>query len=196
MDEAAVALNLMDAGSWAEVLRPGHLQAAPALFLLFEKASLDLFGPSELALRLLPLLASIAALFLFARLARQILEPLPAALATGVLAVSYFPVRFAAEDKPYATDLCVAVVLLILTVNWLEDGSRLRPLALLLAAAPVAVAVSYPAVFVLAARGELERAQPPFVLAEHEVLALKRGPDREPPVPCSVSLWKRPAAPG
>ena len=55
--------------------------------------------------------------------------------------------------KPYATDLCVTVVLLLLTVDWLEDESRLRPLALLLVAAPIAVAVSYPAVFVLAAIG-------------------------------------------
>lgn len=153
MDEAAVALNLMDAGNWAEALRPGHLQAAPALFLLFEKASLALFGPSELALRLVSVVASVAVLFLFAQLARRILEPLPAALATGVLAVSYFPVRFSAEVKPYATDLLVAVVLLLLTVDWLEDESRLRPLAVLLVAAPVAVAVSYPAVFVLAAIG-------------------------------------------
>ena len=55
--------------------------------------------------------------------------------------------------KPYATDLCVTVVLLLLTVDWLEDESRLRPLALLLVAAPVAVAVSYPSVFVLASIG-------------------------------------------
>ena len=67
MDEAAVALNLMEASSWAEALRPGHIQAAPALFLLIEKASLALFGPSELALRFVSLAAGIAVLFLFAR---------------------------------------------------------------------------------------------------------------------------------
>ena len=69
VDEAALALNLA-ARSFSELFSPLDLaQAAPAGFLAVEKALLVAFGRGELALRLFPFLASLAALFLFLRLA-------------------------------------------------------------------------------------------------------------------------------
>ena len=62
-DEAMIALNI-ERRSYAELF--GTLdfnQAAPLGFLWLEKAAVQLLGPSELALRLWPLLAGIAALF-------------------------------------------------------------------------------------------------------------------------------------
>ncbi len=148
-DESYVALNLMDA-DWASVLRPARAQAAPALFLVLEKASLALFGPSEYGLRLLPLAAGLLGIVLFFRLASRALPPLPAAFATGLLAVSYFPLRFSAEVKPYSLDLLAAVVLLDLGLRVREDPERLRPLALLVVLAPLFVVLSYPSCLVVA----------------------------------------------
>ncbi|HSB35344.1 MAG TPA: glycosyltransferase family 39 protein, partial [Thermoanaerobaculia bacterium] len=148
-DESYVALNLMDA-DWPEVFRPARAQAAPALFLVLEKAALALFGPSEFGLRLLPLAAGVLGLVLFRRLANRALPPLAAALATGILAVSYFPLRFSAEVKPYSLDLLAAVVLLDLGLRVREDPDRLRPLGFLVVLAPLLVVLSYPSCLVVA----------------------------------------------
>jgi hypothetical protein len=148
-DESYVALNLMD-GGWAQVLRPAREQAAPALFLWAEKAALTAFGPSEFGLRLLPLLAGLLGLVLFFRLVNRALPPLPAALASGLLSVSYFPLRFSAEVKPYSLDLLAAVVLLDLGLRVRENPGRLRPLALLVLLAPLFVGLSYPSCLVVA----------------------------------------------
>lgn len=150
-DEASIVLNVMDSPNWAGALRPGREQVSPFLFLWAEKASLAVLGPSEMSLRLVPLAAGLLGLVLFWRLARLALEPLPAAIATGILSVSYFPLRFSCEVKSYSSDLCVSVAFLLLGLLFLSEPGRLRPLALLLVAAPVGVGLSYPGILVLAA---------------------------------------------
>jgi len=148
-DESFVVLNLMD-GDWASVLKPARAQVAPALFLWAEKAALEVFGPSEYGLRLLPLAAGLLGLVLFWRLANRALPPVAAALATGLLSVSYFPVRFSAEVKPYSFDLLAAVVLLDLGLRVREEPGRLRPLWLLVFLAPLLVLFSYPSCLLVA----------------------------------------------
>lgn len=146
-DEAMLALNVLDRDP-VGLLEPLRFkQVAPPLFLLAEKGAGTLLGYSALALRLLPLLASLLAVVAFGALARRLLDPLGAALATGVLAVSYFPVRHACEVKPYSLDLAVAV-LLLLAASWLRSPrSRTAP-TLLLLLVPLATGLSYPSVFV------------------------------------------------
>ncbi len=153
LDEAFLALNLMDAHTFSEALRPLRAQVAPVLFLWLEWAAMRLLGPYELVLRFLPFVAGILALLLFVRLARRTLESLAAVLAVGILSVAYFPVRFSAEVKPYTLDLLFAIAFLLLALEWLADTSRLRPLVLIVLLAPVAVALSYPSVFLFATLG-------------------------------------------
>jgi hypothetical protein len=153
LDEAFVSLNLLDAKSLGEALRPNRAQVAPVLFLWAEWLGMRLFGAREIVLRFLPLAASVAGLLLFARLARRTLDALGAVLAIGFLSVAYFPVRFAAEVKPYTLDLLLAVAFLLLARAWLDDPSRLKPLVLFALLAPLAVALSYPSVFLLATLG-------------------------------------------
>ncbi|HUM01987.1 MAG TPA: glycosyltransferase family 39 protein [Thermoanaerobaculia bacterium] len=152
-DEALLALNLMDSRSAAEALRPLREQVAPVLFIWVEWAAMRLLGPGELVLRFLPFVASVAALLLFVRVARRAPETLATVLAVGILSVAYFPVRFAAEVKPYTFDLLSAVAFLVLALQWLDDTNRLGPLLLIALLAPVAVALSYPSVFILATLG-------------------------------------------
>jgi hypothetical protein len=66
--------------------------------------------------------------------------------AVAIFAVSYPGIRYAAEAKPYGSDMFVSLVVLSLTVDWLQqrDVRWLWYLTLLM---PIAVGVSYPAVF-------------------------------------------------
>src|SRR5260370_8908647 len=79
-------------------------QVAPILFLWAQGVVYRLLGGTELALRLLPVLAGVASLFLFARLARLTFRPAAALLATRILPVSYYPVRPRSEPKPCPFD--------------------------------------------------------------------------------------------
>lgn len=153
MDEAYLTLNLLDR-EYLGLAGPLHdNQVAPLLFLWVEKAAYQLFGPGEIGLRLVPVLAGIAALVLFWFLARVTVRPPAAALAVGLLAVSRWPLHMTAQVKPYSLDLLAAVGLLTLAACWLRRPNQARWPALLAAAVPVALGLSYPAAFVAAAVG-------------------------------------------
>src|SRR5262245_24076263 len=68
-DEAQIALNVVDRRFTDIMHSLSGMQAAPLGFLAAEKLAVILLGPSELALRLFPLIAGIAALILFRHLA-------------------------------------------------------------------------------------------------------------------------------
>lgn len=147
-DEAFVCLNLVDR-NYLDLTRPlRFIQVAPILFLWSELTAYRVLGGSELAVRLIPVLAGLGGLLLFRRLARTSVGPLAAALAVGILAVSYYPVRHSCEVKPYADDLLAAATLLTLACGWLRRPSRPGRLAALVLLVPVALAASYPAVFI------------------------------------------------
>ena len=128
-----------------------YAQAAPVLFLWAEKAAFLLLGASELAMRLLPFLAGLAALFVFWDFARRAVSPLAAAFAVGALALARWPIYLAASFKPYSFDLLAAAVLVNLAHRWWTRPGRLGPLAALAAVVPLALAASYPSVFVAGA---------------------------------------------
>jgi hypothetical protein len=150
-DEVFVALNFLH-GGYRHLAGPLECsQIAPILFLWAEMAAYQLLGSSEWALRLVPLLAGLAALPLFWHLARTALPPLAATLATGTLAVARWPMAMSNLVKPYSLDLLLSLALSTLALHWLRRPHRLRFLGLLAALVPVALLASYPAVLVAGA---------------------------------------------
>src|SRR5262249_48344438 len=91
-DEAFIGLSLIDRDYLGLTRQLECRQVALLLFLWAQRAAVDCLGTSECALRLVPLLAGIGALVLFWRLAWLTLPPLPATFATGLLAVSRWPI--------------------------------------------------------------------------------------------------------
>jgi hypothetical protein len=142
-DEANLALNILDR-PLARLLGPlDYRQMAPPGWLVLQKAAVTLFGDGEHALRLVPLLGSLATLPLAWHVARRILEPgTGPALGLGLVATGVPLIFYAAQVKPYATDVAVALGLLALGL-----GRRRRCLALGVAGA-LAPWLSYPALLV------------------------------------------------
>jgi hypothetical protein len=145
-DEAALVINVLEK-SFAELLGPLRFsEAAPPLFLWLEKAARLVFGESLFALRLLPLLASCAALLLFVPVAKRILPPAAAPWAVMLFAVSDRLLWHACEAKQYSIEALVAVVLMavwLLTSGW----PLWRRAVLLTVLAPPLLCVAYPAAF-------------------------------------------------
>jgi len=145
-DESFLCVNFISR-SYAELLRPLDFhQVAPVLFLWIERTAVKLFGFSELVLRLFPFACAIASVFLFRRTASRLLSGPGLLLAVAIFAVSYPGIRYAAEAKPYGSDLFVSLGLLALAVEWLERRES-RWLWWLACLTPLAVGLSYPAVF-------------------------------------------------
>jgi hypothetical protein len=147
-DEAMLAMNFLDR-DYASLMRPLDFhQVAPLLFLWIELTAIKLFGFHEWSLRLFPLLCSLASLFLFHRLASLLLRGTALVLAVGIFAVTYSGLRYAAETKPYGVDLMVSTLLLLLAVRWWRRPGDTRWLWTLAAIIPLALGISFPAVFV------------------------------------------------
>ena len=149
-DECFLAVNFIHRG-YLRLLGPlENGQIAPWLFLWVERATIDLGGFSEWTLRFFPLCCGVARLFLFSRLAECVFQDRKCAevLAIGILAVSVHPIRHAAEAKPYAADLLVAVLLLWPAVAWLRAPRHIGLLWAMVIGVPIALALSNPSVFV------------------------------------------------
>jgi hypothetical protein len=146
-DEAALVLNVLHL-NFADYFGPLiHHQAAPPLFLAMERVALLTLGDSEIALRLPVLLTACVSLVLFALLARRILSPIPAAVATGLFAVSDRLIWHATEVKPYAVDALVAVLVAwgyVRTRHW----SLVAQGGLWAVVLPLLIWFSYPTCFV------------------------------------------------
>jgi hypothetical protein len=149
-DECFLAVNFIGRG-YADLLQPlDNGQIAPLLFLWIQRFTIDLVGFSEWGLRLFPLLCGLTSLFLFWRLAGRVqgFNSLPSLLAVGIFAVSVHPIRHTAEAKPYASDLLVALALLVPAAEWLHKRDSTGWIWALVVIAPLALLLSNPAVFV------------------------------------------------
>jgi Dolichyl-phosphate-mannose-protein mannosyltransferase len=147
-DELMLIQNYLDR-DYADLVKPLSLeQVAPLGFLAIELTAIKLFGFSEWSLRLFCCASSVAGLFLFRDVAGRLLGKAPMALAVGIFAVSYYPVRHAAECKPYGSDLVASLVLVWLAVRWWQDQANRRWLWGLAMAGPLCITVSNPTVFV------------------------------------------------
>jgi hypothetical protein len=148
-DEAFVAVNFIRRG-YLDLLRPlDYGQVCPVLFLWAELAVVKLLGFSEWTLRLFPLVCSVASVPLFCYAAGRVVRGASLLLAVAIFAVSYHPVRHAADVKPYASDLLAAVVVLAVAFDWLRGPERAGRLWSLAAIAPAALCLSHPSVFVV-----------------------------------------------
>ena len=137
-----------------DLLRPlDYDQGAPVAFLALVHAAADLLGRHEYVLRLVPLLAGCASLFLFRQVALRVLVPRAVLLALALFAVVEPLVYYAAELKQYSSDVTVALAVLLAALRAADGGLRVAPLITLALVGAITVWLSHPAVFVLAGVG-------------------------------------------
>ena len=107
-------------------------------------------GFSEWSLRLFPLVCAIASVVLFRHVAGRVVRGVPLFLAVAIFATSFHPILHAADVKPYASDLLAALILLAIAVEWWRTPVKARWMWAMAAMAPIALALSHPAIFVAA----------------------------------------------
>ena len=154
LDEAKLALNILSHG-YAQLAGPlDDNQAAPYLFLVVEKGATALFGPSELALRLFPLLCGLSALLLCWLVVKRLFCGWHQLLPLALVCFSSQLIYYAQEVKQYSTEAAVALALYAAFLYWGRAMHRRAGTALAMAAiGAVGMWFSFTAVFVAGAVG-------------------------------------------
>jgi hypothetical protein len=116
-DEVAVTRNVIDRSLPQLISAPLDFgQVAPVGYLAVVKALVALFGRSELVLRLPALLASMAALLLFWRVAGRLAGGFAALTATALVAVCPMVLQQASQVKQYSSDFALSLLILLLAI--------------------------------------------------------------------------------
>ena len=124
------------------------MHAYPVGFLALTKLMINIFGVSELSLRLIPFISGILALFIFRRLARIIFKPLWDLLALTLFSFSYPLIYHSFQLKPYSSDVFVAVILLLTSVVILKQKNQIDPVHVCIIGM-YSLLFAFPAVFIV-----------------------------------------------
>lgn len=152
LDEAMLALNIVNRG-FADLFKPlEYDQGAPVGFLLVEKIFNLFLGRNEYALRLFPLILGLLSLWMFYLLLKRFTRGPSLILPLALFAFNPRLIYYSSEVKQYIADVFVAITLILLAVHYLERPSR-KGLGFLTAAGLLALWLSHPSLFILAGIG-------------------------------------------
>src|SRR5262249_45032482 len=128
-------------------------QAAPGGFLALEKLAVTSLGDSEFSHRAVVILFSIASVLLFFAVARRVLKGWVLPAAVLLFASSGYLIHFGAQVKPYASDAFIPLVIVLVMTKALDSDLRVGLAVSIAVVGALAVWLSHPSVFVLAASG-------------------------------------------
>jgi len=154
LNEANLARNIFERNVFQLAMPLSYEQYAPPVFLWMLKLFTSVFGYSEYAFRIYPLLASVAVLYLMYRVLREFVSFRSLWYPLALLCVSYIMIRYSSELKQYMTDILVVLSLILLAVktniNKIAAG---KFLLIWFVAGSIAIWAAMPSVFALAGVG-------------------------------------------
>ncbi|MBN1572630.1 MAG: glycosyltransferase family 39 protein [Deltaproteobacteria bacterium] len=150
-DEAKLSLLILDS-RLSDFLGPVSKPPPPG-FLVIEKASTILFGSSEYALRLFPLISGIIALFAFYYVIKRLLDKRIVPVALLLFCCTYSLIYFSTELKQYSSDVAAALILYSLAFYLYERKFDLIGTILIALVGAVFIWFSHPSVFILGGIG-------------------------------------------
>ena len=153
LDEANLIRNYVEKGYRALFSHLDYQQYAPPLFSVTMKFIFQIFGINELSAKLFPLLCGIGLLWVFYVLNRRFLSPFAALMAVLFVVFDKIFIDYATECKQYATDVFIAVLLILLSQTIDFKSFNAKKALLWAAIGSIAIWFSMPSVFILAGVG-------------------------------------------
>ena len=152
-DESVIAADIINRPLTAFIHpSPDYTQTGPFSFFILSKIVIQAFGNSEYALRLVPLLFGIISLFLFYKVAREIVNPHALPVAVALFAVLDPLIYYSSELKPYSGDVMFTLLILTLT-TYKKEKLNVQRIFMFTVVGAIALLSSNPSVFVLAGVG-------------------------------------------
>lgn len=121
LDEAMLALNIVDR-NFAELLMPlDMVQVAPIGFLYVEKVFSIIFNEADWSFRIFPMCCFFGAIFLFYKLLLKLKFSANRVLYyVAFFSLNYTLLSYATELKQYACDVFFTILLVLLTLNYVK----------------------------------------------------------------------------
>ncbi|MDQ3007587.1 MAG: glycosyltransferase family 39 protein, partial [Chloroflexota bacterium] len=152
LDEAMLALNIVNR-NYSGLFQPlDYDQGAPIGFMLVEKTFSLIFGRNEFSLRLFPLLIGLASLWLFYLLLKRSKSGAGFWVALTLFAFNPRLIYYSSEVKQYVVDVAVTIALLLCALPLFQQASR-KAFATLAFVGALALWFSHSSLFVLAGIG-------------------------------------------
>ena len=130
-----------------------------------------LFGPGEMALRLLPFVFGCTSVILLARLATMLLPPFEAIAVVGFFGFSQALIESSIQVKPYSLDTLATIVLVSVFLPLTRNSASRTQSIVAAAAGAFAMWFSFPSLFVL---GGIGAATATFAIVDREAVRLRR----------------------
>ncbi len=118
LDEASLALNIINRDFSGLTTPLDYYQVAPIGFLFIEKIAVFLFGKNEFALRIFPLSGFLIAIPFFYLLSNKLTKNnIIALISTSFFSTAYSLLYYSSEVKQYSTDVLLTIVILYYTLT-------------------------------------------------------------------------------
>jgi hypothetical protein len=130
-----------------------------------------LFGPGEMALRLLPFVFGCTSVILLARLAATLLPPFEAIAVVGFFGFSQALIESAIQVKPYSLDVLATIVLVSVLLPLTRNSASPTDRIVGAAAGAFTLWFSFPAVFVLGGMGAVTAS---LAIVDRNIARLRR----------------------
>jgi uncharacterized membrane protein len=153
LDEASLALNILERNYVTLLEKLEYGQAAPPMFLILTKFLTNIFGNNEYTLRFLPLAAGIISLYIFYKVSSHFLNEKALPIALILLSFTHYNVYYSAEFKQYSLELLTALIILLTAVKLYKSNYNNSKLLSFLITGIFAVWFSHTSVFILAGVG-------------------------------------------
>jgi len=151
-DEASLALNLVSKNFRELTQVLDYHQAAPIGFLFIEKLLILVFGNHDYIMRLFPLFAGLLATYLIYKIARASFG-IFGLFAAIMFSISWWLVYYSIEVKQYSIDVMVALLLVYLAINCLNETMQAREFLKLGIVGAIVIWFSHPSVFIMVGIG-------------------------------------------
>ena len=152
VDEASLALNIVNRTFGALTLPLDYNQGAPIGFLFIEKFAILILGNNEYSLRLFPLFSGLLSVYLIYRIAKEQFG-ISGLFAVLLISISTPLIYYSSELKQYSSDVMFALLLVYLSILCLRENPRTGNFILLGIAGVLSIWISHPSAFVLAGIG-------------------------------------------
>lgn len=152
VDEASLALNIVQRTFGALTLPLDYNQGAPIGFLFIEKFAILIMGNNEYGLRLFPLFSGLLSVYLIYRLAIEQFGR-SGLFAVLLISISAPLIYYSSELKQYSSDVMFSLLLLYLSTLCLTKNPHAGNFILLGITGCLSIATSHPSAFMLAGIG-------------------------------------------
>ncbi|MEI6290342.1 MAG: glycosyltransferase family 39 protein, partial [Chloroflexota bacterium] len=151
LDEAMLALNIIQRDMFSLLQPLDYNQGAPPAFLWAVKTAVQVFGNNEYSLRLIPLLSGCLVLFFIWSLSRKVTAKQGALFAVLMAAFGHSLIFFSVQVKQYSVDAAVTLFLYIFGLKLIAQDINKKQLMMLALAGIAAVWISHTVIFTLPA---------------------------------------------